>query len=575
MDRGNAIRRIGLFAAVGVWVFLLVSLASFHADDWPAHHVYPYGPTENLCGAVGALFAYWCYFFLGQGIFLLLFFSGIIMTMWITRNRLTDVWLRVIGLLLLSVAFAAIVNKLSPGSEHGFPEGNGGMLGIAAARFLQMHFNHVGSYIVLTLCFMVGLVLAADELVEKTPAVVGGAIAKAKEIAPSIPRPRFELRMPAFLRRNSNPAVAEAETEAEVDKTPAATLPETPRYAMTTPQIKPKMPAAKEPNVFDGLARLLTSDEESLMKAEMPKQALQAKPSDASALVAATNPADDDDSDTKLPAPTAQIDFHYDLDEPVEPAEPSAPPAAAAHVDDNDPPPAIAAEVPPVEQQAVKPAETPKQELLVRMAGIIQPRRTAPTTPPAPRELGDYNLPGWNLLCDAEHGYAQSQEVFVREKAGTLEMALREFGIDAQVVEINTGPVITMYEISMAPGTKVSQITALTNDIARSLAAINVRIVAPVPGKNTVGIEVPNAQKEKVRIKELMQLTSQETQSKLGIPLFLGKDANGEPLVADLASMPHLPDRRHHRLGQVGVHQLDHHVDHVHPAAGPRAADPV
>ena len=535
MDRGNAIRRIGLFAAVGVWVFLLVSLASFHAEDWPAHHVYPWGPTENLCGAVGALIAYGCYFLLGQGTFLLLFFSGIIMTMWIMRNKLTDIWLRAVGLLLLSVAFAAIVHKVSPGSEHGFPEGNGGILGIAAARFLHTHFNHVGSYIVLSLCFMVGLVLAADELVERTPAVVGGAIAKAKEIAPSIPRPRFALRMPEFLRRNSDPAVAEAKMA------PAALAPQTPKYAMITPEIKPKAAVSREPNVFDGLARLLNADEEALMKADMPEQALQAKPSDASALIAASNPADDDgDNRVKLPAPTAQLDFHYDLDQPVEPNEPSAPPAAAAHVDDDDPPPAAAIEVPPVEQQAVKAPETPKQNLLVRMPGIIQPRRTAPAAaPPAPRELGDYNLPGWNLLCDAEHGYAESQELFVREKAGTLEQALREFGIDAQVVEINTGPVITMYEISMAPGTKVSQITALTNDIARSLSAINVRIVAPVPGKNTVGIEVPNAQKEKVRIKELMQLTTQETQSKLGIPLFLGKDANGEPLVADLASMPH------------------------------------
>jgi S-DNA-T family DNA segregation ATPase FtsK/SpoIIIE len=95
-----------------------------------------------------------------------------------------------------------------------------------------------------------------------------------------------------------------------------------------------------------------------------------------------------------------------------------------------------------------------------------------------------------------------------------------------------------MYELSLAPGIKVSTITSLSNDIMRALKAESVRIVAPVPGKNTVGIEVPNAQKEKVRLKELMQLAPEATQ-KMTMPLFLGKDASGEPLITDLAAMPH------------------------------------
>src|SRR5205085_8280396 len=114
----------------------------------------------------------------------------------------------------------------------------------------------------------------------------------------------------------------------------------------------------------------------------------------------------------------------------------------------------------------------------------------------------------------------------VREQAAVLEQALKEFDIDARVVEIDTGPVITMYEINLAPGIKVSSITALSNDIMRALRAESVRIVAPVPGKNTVGIEVPNAQKEKVRLKELMQLAPEAT-AKQSIPLYLGKDASG------------------------------------------------
>src|SRR5258708_33565345 len=95
-----------------------------------------------------------------------------------------------------------------------------------------------------------------------------------------------------------------------------------------------------------------------------------------------------------------------------------------------------------------------------------------------------------------------------------------------------------MYEISLAAGIKVSAITSLTNDIMRALKAESVRIGAPVTGKNTVGIEVPNAQKERVRFKELLQLAP-EAMSKMMMPLFLGKDASGEPLITDLAAMPH------------------------------------
>jgi S-DNA-T family DNA segregation ATPase FtsK/SpoIIIE len=223
------------------------------------------------------------------------------------------------------------------------------------------------------------------------------------------------------------------------------------------------------------------------------------------------------------------IDLSYD--------EESAAADEAAHVDPSDPAPSAAtAKEETVITEAVAPAVA-KNDIIVKLPNTLKPRQTSPP-PPAPKELGEYHLPDWTLLDEAEHGFAEIQETFVREKAAVLEQALREFAIDAHVVEIDTGPVITMYELALAAGVKVSSITALSNDIARSLMATSVRIVAPVPGKNTVGIEVPNAQKEKVRLKELMQLAP-DAASKQVIPLFLGKDASGEPLVTDLAAMPH------------------------------------
>ena len=179
----------------------------------------------------------------------------------------------------------------------------------------------------------------------------------------------------------------------------------------------------------------------------------------------------------------------------------------------------------------------PRADIIVKLPNMMKSRQASP--PPAPpRERGEYHLPPWDCLENAEYGFVESQEKFVREKAAMLEQAMREFNIDARVVEIDTGPVITMYELELAPGIKVSAITALSNDIMRALRAESVRIVAPVPGKNTVGIEAPNAQKEKVRLKELMQAAPDATK-KMAIPLYLGKDASGEPLITDLAAMPH------------------------------------
>jgi S-DNA-T family DNA segregation ATPase FtsK/SpoIIIE len=96
-----------------------------------------------------------------------------------------------------------------------------------------------------------------------------------------------------------------------------------------------------------------------------------------------------------------------------------------------------------------------------------------------------------------------------------------------------------MFELELAPGVKVSQISSLANDMARALSAGAVRVVAPLPGKHTIGIEVPNSEKEKVRMKDIVRLAADKHQG-MQIPLFLGKDAAGEALVSDLTSMPHL-----------------------------------
>jgi S-DNA-T family DNA segregation ATPase FtsK/SpoIIIE len=153
-------------------------------------------------------------------------------------------------------------------------------------------------------------------------------------------------------------------------------------------------------------------------------------------------------------------------------------------------------------------------------------------------DMEGYRFPGVDLLEEPEGNYSATMEVFVREQAEALERAIREYGIEGEVVGVESGPVITLFELRLAPGTKVSQLQAISSDVARSLKAVNIRIVANMAGRDTVGVEVPNAHKEKVRLKELM--TKSEFYGSMRLPMFLGKDASGEPLIADLAAMPHL-----------------------------------
>ena len=150
----------------------------------------------------------------------------------------------------------------------------------------------------------------------------------------------------------------------------------------------------------------------------------------------------------------------------------------------------------------------------------------------------NYSFPSLDLLVDPETNFNETLEAAVREQARTLETALRTYSIKGHVVGIESGPVITLYHVRLAPGTKVSSVSAIASDLARSLKAINIRVVPNIAGSDSIGIEVPNPHKEKVRLKELM--TSCEETARMRLPLFLGKDASGAPLVVDLAQMPHM-----------------------------------
>ena len=155
-------------------------------------------------------------------------------------------------------------------------------------------------------------------------------------------------------------------------------------------------------------------------------------------------------------------------------------------------------------------------------------------------EKETYQLPSLDLLNlpSASHERVQGKE-WLEKNAKVLEEALRDFGIEAKVAEVEMGPVITRYEVEPAPGVKVQKITTLSDDLALVMKAPAVRVIAPIPGKARVGIEVPNPSSTEVTLREVLESPEfQEATSK--VTLAFGKDSAGHPLVADLSEMPHL-----------------------------------
>jgi S-DNA-T family DNA segregation ATPase FtsK/SpoIIIE len=379
-------------------------------------------PPENWCGSIGAFAAYYLLYYVGPGVFIVLVSALCYLVARLAHRRFGQAIFRVMGVILLTATASATFYCFWPDKIYAFPHplGSGGVLGVSTVTFLHEKFATLGTFVLISATWLVGLALLADSLVVGVFAACGFAVRRV-----------FGIVVPAW-------AVAKEHSEAlsEIwqrlsDRQKSLTIngvPTQPAMATTVPQMRETTPASDE-----------------------------------------------------APAPVKR-------------------PAT-------------------VEVRQPKPkAEQP---------AFVQP------------SYEDYVLPPLSLLDEPEYGYAAVQEKVVKSKAAALEKLLSEFHINARVAAADTGPVVTMFELELAAGVKVSQITNLANDIARALGVGAVRVVAPLPGKHTIGIEVPNSEKEKVRIKSMMQMGGTKA-AKMEIPLFLGKDSAGEALVSDLSKMPHL-----------------------------------
>ncbi|ABC64461.1 DNA segregation ATPase [Erythrobacter litoralis HTCC2594] len=197
---------------------------------------------------------------------------------------------------------------------------------------------------------------------------------------------------------------------------------------------------------------------------------------------------------------------------------------------------------------APKPRPAAKEAVVEQPAERRAPKIVDPSAPPKQataakakqRDMfANYELPSLDLLTDPGPDTAPKLDKMALERnARLLETVLDDFNVKGEITAVRTGPVVTMYELEPAPGIKASRVIGLAEDIARNMSAISAR-VSPIPGKTVMGIELPNQDRQMVNFKELASCAA-FADGKGALPMILGKDIAGEPIVADLAAMPHL-----------------------------------
>ena len=198
------------------------------------------------------------------------------------------------------------------------------------------------------------------------------------------------------------------------------------------------------------------------------------------------------------------------------------------------------------------------RETQVRAERERRPNRKPPRIEPAPARIkpgrrvaregqvplfepaaGAGALPPLALLDEPRERRKAASKESLEAMSRQVEMKLADFGVEAEVVEVHPGPVVTRYELQPAPGLKVSRVTNLAKDLARSLSTVSVRIVEVIPGKTTIGLEIPNEEREIVVLSDILKSSRYDGDAS-HLALALGKDISGQPVVVDLAKMPHL-----------------------------------
>ena len=546
-------RKVEIFGLVLMVCALLVSLAfaSYHPDDavvlrsadWSEVVLNPQsaqadGPVQNVLGLLGAQLAEACVpGFIGYGVLLI---SGLLMVWGYAVFRHAS--LRRLLYPSLLTAFSAFILSCVVGWVHHTVDAPlrawAGLVGIGTAGWMQNVFGEVGSFILLLLAGAVLLLLVVDHDIQRTVDRViraarrigAGVSAAGAYIRDQWSRARAHAPEPKAPSPTSGPS-----SSASASGSPSASSPEPPSSSpageRTPPpaRTRPKDSGAQAPSVRrndlfrPGRDPAPSATDDGTASSEPAPGSSARTPDDISSEevsdeTSAPTPAEEVESTDSPPAPDpppSSADEAPNADEPAAPSPGEAPPAPDAPDDPDD-------DVSMTIQEQVEEETTDEIE------------RTA--------ELPDdfeYEPPSLDLLDESVDTDPTINRDELEENKRVLLDKLDMYNIEIEEINAVVGPTVTRYELTPAPGVKVSRIKSLEDDLAMAMAAPGIRMIAPIPGKSAVGVEIPNRNRELVRLRDVIG-TRKFQDTDLKLPLPLGKNIEGEVHVGDLATMPHL-----------------------------------
>jgi len=506
----------------------------------PDASVYPLNDTiHNACGGLGALLSAMLLDSIGVGTFLAIAAGGGVATAMLGRGRLNAPVLRSLGgcVVILAVCTAA---AMVPVNLPPMPVvGNGGYLGAMTSTFLLENFHPVGSWILTLACLAVGLLLTTDYVLVGVgrKVVIGSASASRRGIATAaraMPLPTRRRRQPfasVGSPLESDPILVDGDVAggaAPVDSDNAG------GRAPGNRATGHRGPDKGAPDTSGPEGRI--DPAEPTIKFHQPRQtapkaAASAGRTRAGASASKANGGPPPSTGAASSPHRGAGEEHF-AEDPTEAELPEPPPTRDLELEDET----VRVRLDGAEEEG---DAVPAPHIRLPEPRPVQSEIEASLQENAGEELADYHLPSIQLLESSDGFDYDQQREEARQKSVLLRKTIQSFGFNVVVTNVEIGPVIAQYEIELEAGLRLNKISALAEDLAIALRVPSVRVVAPIPGKNTVGIEVPNEIRQVVRLRDVIE-ESDDLTDRMSIPVYLGKDVSGKPMPVDLAKMPHL-----------------------------------
>ncbi len=520
---------------ISLALLLLVALFSYERADIPLNSMPPNRPAHNWIGPLGAWLAYGVFFGSGAAGYLLppLLFGFGLAYLVDALKHLRRCWhwaalllLAFVGLLdQHSAHFSAFKANLDSGSAGGF-------IGLTINNLLFDYCGKVGATIIFLTLWLISLLYLTNfhlahlwrQWSSRSPfpprSDESDLERRTRELEDEARRLQLEVEKAS--RGEPPPGPKPGKPDKDTPPKPAGVgpdllpVPEPTVRDLSVPQLKTARPSKPKPP--EPVPPSTPADRPVLEGEVISAREIAAATS--ATILGRSQPPPPPSPPTLAPEPPT----------PAPPATlptPPSPPAGEAAPADPAGEPALP---PPAEPAPLPAPPKPKST----------PRKPKPVAVAASPQIKNYQLPPIDLLNppDLTIKPTETKEELMAN-ARLMQQTLAQFDIEVALGDITKGPTITRYELHPAPGVKLEKITGLTNNIAAALKAERINILAPVPGKSSVGVEVPNAVKTKVIMRDMLE-SEEWLRAKARIPLALGKDVYGHPIVADLAEMPHL-----------------------------------